>query len=364
MGAIRSFKYIDDDDSVYTGRDAPMQLQPLSNAGGVTVVDPGVTAGLDYPAGNSDFGGCAYFTNLSGVIVTDANMPVDITQVCFEGWTKREPTGSGASPMIIDRWGQVNLYITETGYQVQAFTADDGVKGYNVNPAGFSPTNWNHFALEFDDLTVTLKVNGNLEDTITLPSALTANTKGGTYFGKRYGNQAQNDFVGYMDEVRVYNTGPEIETLGEFDAPQAIIAPVIDGSAGGSEWSDAFELPMVWPELGELPNVGSIAYTGNSDGSDTPTTEADATPSDISAAFSFQWDADYLYVLAEITDDILIKPDGVGSGYPDDHFMLASIRMLRMEMPTTAYSLRISLSTAMTSSQTITGMTLIRSIRL
>jgi len=78
---------------------------------------------------------------------------------------------------------------------------------------------------------------------------------------------------------------------------------------------------MLWPDLGVLPNIGSISFNGN-DGSGNATTAADATEADISAVFSFKWDATNLYILAEITDDVFIKPFPSGSGFPDDHILL------------------------------------------
>jgi hypothetical protein len=109
--------------------------------------------------------------------------------------------------------------------------------------------------------------------------------------------------------------------LSTFDKPLVAVTPTIDGINTLGEWGDAFELSMLWPDLGILPNVGSISYTGN-DGSGNPTTEADATEADISAVFFLKWDATNLYILAEVTDDSFIKPFAGGGGYPDDHFLL------------------------------------------
>ena len=111
--------------------------------------------------------------------------------------------------------------------------------------------------------------------------------------------------------------------LSTFDKPLVAVTPTIDGVKTLGEWGDAVQLPMQWPDLGILPNVGSISYTSNSDGSNTPTTEADATPSDISAVFSFKWDTTNLYILAEVSDDIFIRADVGGSaGFPDDHVLI------------------------------------------
>jgi len=97
--------------------------------------------------------------------------------------------------------------------------------------------------------------------------------------------------------------------LSTFDTPIAVVAPTIDGTLNVGEWGDAFELPMQWPDLGILPNVGAVS-NGN---------EALADPADISGTFHYKWDADYLYVGFAITDDAFIAP--TGGGYPDDHVL-------------------------------------------
>jgi len=113
-----------------------------------------------------------------------------------------------------------------------------------------------------------------------------------------------------------------IGDLSSFDNPVVAVTPTIDGVRTLGEWGDAFQIPMIWPDLGVLPNVGSISFTNN-DGSGNVLTAADAVEEDISAVFSFKWDATNLYILAEITDDVFIKPFPGGSGFPDDHFLLA-----------------------------------------
>ncbi len=111
--------------------------------------------------------------------------------------------------------------------------------------------------------------------------------------------------------------------LSKFKKPVLAVPPTIDGIKTLGEWGDAFQIPMVWPALGALPNIGGISFTGD-DGSGNTTTAADATEADISAVFSYKWDATNLYILAEVKDDVFIKPAGAGSaGFPNDHFLLA-----------------------------------------
>ena len=153
--------------------------------------------------------------------------------------------------------------------------------------------------------------------------------------------------VGYITEVDIVdpaatyswvNAGPnrcsavlvgispvgEVAPLGDlsfFDKPVVTITPTIDGIRTLGEWGDAFPIPMIWPELGILPNIGGIKFS-NDDGSGNTITAADASEADISAVISFKWDATNLYILAEITDDVFIKPFPGGAGFPDDHLLL------------------------------------------
>lgn len=116
------------------------------------------------------------------------------------------------------------------------------------------------------------------------------------------------------------------DSFSAFDSPITVVTPVVDGIKSLGEWGDAIQLPMRWPELGILPNVGGIKYTSD-DGSGSPSTVADSQPDDISAVFSFKWDATNLYLLAEVTDDVVIKPEPPSptrtKAFPDDHFILA-----------------------------------------
>ena len=102
---------------------------------------------------------------------------------------------------------------------------------------------------------------------------------------------------------------PPEPDLSEFNAPQALVTPVIDGSVTAAEWYDAFALEMAYPDIETLPNVGNV--TGDT---------AEMDPADISGTFYYKWDADYLYFGFNITDDVHIAPDPA-AGYPDDHIL-------------------------------------------
>jgi hypothetical protein len=98
--------------------------------------------------------------------------------------------------------------------------------------------------------------------------------------------------------------------LYEFNMPLTGVSPTVDGIKSVGEWGDTFQIPMIWPELGVLPNVGGVSI-------------APADAQDLSGVFSLKWDATYLYILAEIADEVLIKPSTTGAGFPNDHILLA-----------------------------------------
>jgi hypothetical protein len=67
-----------------------------------------------------------------------------------------------------------------------------------------------------------------------------------------------------------------------YKAPKASIAPVIDGIANEAIWNDA-----AWVSMNNV-------YIG-----------PEVTPDDFSGRYKIVWTSDRLYILAEITDDIL-----------------------------------------------------------
>lgn len=81
------------------------------------------------------------------------------------------------------------------------------------------------------------------------------------------------------------------------EAPRAQLAPVVDGVPNDEAWQIARWVDLDHSVLGTTP-----------------------TPDDFSARYKVVWTQDYLYALAEITDDILIDstPDPLKSYWNDD----------------------------------------------
>lgn len=81
------------------------------------------------------------------------------------------------------------------------------------------------------------------------------------------------------------------------DVPRAKVAPVLDGDPGDASWAGAEWVPMPYLMWGTLPGTD-----------------------DFSGRFKLVWTREHLYLLAEITDDILrdSHPDPLDSYWEDD----------------------------------------------
>lgn len=85
--------------------------------------------------------------------------------------------------------------------------------------------------------------------------------------------------------------------LAAFDVPRAAVAPVVDGVADDAAWEEADWVAMDQLMLGAMP-----------------------TPEDFSGRYKLVWTAEHLYLLAEITDDVLYDShaDPLQSYWEDD----------------------------------------------
>ena len=218
---------------------------------------------------------------------------------------------------------------------------------------------WQHVECAYD-----LDYDGNGVMTVKtdLETVVIAQGKGGiaphitrifTYFANR--KSGNNAYLGRIDEVKV-STAPQIACgswgyyegdfnrdcyvdkqelgdLGEiwlastdpanpdwllgisdqyftFNIPHATEATAtvvagIDGVLSAGEWADAKMTDLFWPEVLELPHVGTLKY-------DT------ATHDDCGAEYYYKWDETYLYVAIQVYDDDV----AFFHGYPYDHATL------------------------------------------
>ncbi|MCL2099924.1 MAG: hypothetical protein FWH24_05775, partial [Oscillospiraceae bacterium] len=121
------------------------------------------------------------------------------------------------------------------------------------------------------------------------------------------------DLPGKPDSYQIYDLRLEIEMDGDktsidkkisfLYAPKAQTPLTIDGNIG-DEWSDAMEI--ILDDAGQWQGEGS--WNGISD---------------LSAVMRVKWDDDYLYVSAEVTDDVHFQPDTGEHSWANDIIQLA-----------------------------------------
>jgi len=371
-----TYKLMPDDDSDNDGRNADLMLYSglttlINNGatGGPTLVDPDVE-GIGYPAGNEEFGKCAYFDDPvlvegDSFRVSNSKVKVDPTNIRVDCWIRpadeifETPTTVNISYFVVERWGQfyISFVQTPTDYLISAmsFGSDAVNKAISASytTLGLDESDWVHVSYRFYQGVAELYINGGLAATTTLAttSLMATPAKPDFYVGKRYNNYALY-FWGYMDEIKVsqavYSVGcgawgylpgdinedctvgiPDLDLLADqwlmttepsdpqavegsftqyqtYNIPMAVTTPTIDGTLSAGEWDDAKEIYLAMPELTTAPNVGGQKY-------EMPTHE------DFSSYYYMKWDATYLYVGIKVIDDALV----FDAGYPDDHVTLA-----------------------------------------
>ena len=297
MSSVRAEKYIDDVDTLNPGRDADWTLTPntTNEANMVNVEDPGV-----YPADNPSFGLAAYFdgTDEEGAVLPYGSiLAFDNNNARMEGWAKNDGTPTG-NTFIFDRWGHVNFYQTATGYWIQIWN-NGGAENHYAAPAGFNATNWNHWALDFTSNAVSVTVNGNLETTIPIIS-YGSPTRTTMYWGKKYKTSGQAPFVGWMDDVRITETGPfgDLVTYSDWANSHSLT---------GSETNLTADLE--YGGLGDgADNLTEWALGGNprvDDAADLTQNETDESLFSLSYNRRYRSDELGLEYIVETTDDLV-----------------------------------------------------------
>ncbi len=217
MSSIRSDKYVDDDDSVVTDRNANLILapNPVSTSGGPMLVDP-VAAGIGYAAGNSAFGNCLRLDGINdSVTIANASLNFNPADVRIESWFMADTAKDGQ--ILFDRWGQIVIYTDASKIRIQVGkTTDTGVVAafynFNYSTVGANPTAWTHLAVEVVGEDLDVYLNGTLAGSALLDNQLLAPSKTTTYIGRRYTGEV-NNFAGYIDEFRITQATPEPATL-------------------------------------------------------------------------------------------------------------------------------------------------------
>ncbi|MFI4910154.1 MAG: LamG-like jellyroll fold domain-containing protein [Sedimentisphaeraceae bacterium JB056] len=265
---------------------------------------------------------------------------------------------------IFNRRQQIRLVITDAGTDLGinswrlGFTlyAENGNHYYPAYYYGSSidasPFEWHHVALEVYGGSIKLYVNDVLvtpEGKVFNNDDVLAKTSAGdvTYIGCLYNNT--RFFNGWIDEMRVgpaqwvepecggwgyspadFNEDCSVDLLdysemfrewlqtyddsgastaqsrdiplpGNYNVPQATVTPVIDGTISAGEWDDAKPIEMIYPDLIDEGNTGTLTRLVG-----TP-----PTPEDYSLFWYMKWDSSGLYVLGRVYDDIFSAAIGL-----------------------------------------------------
>jgi hypothetical protein len=118
----------------------------------------------------------------------------------IEGWIYR--TDTGVQRAIVDTRGAsgvgVLFYITSNN----VLNAFDSTSTY-ISSTGTVPANqWVHVAMTRSGTNTRLFINGTVDGSITNDTRVYANGAGGLLVGRQFGSTS-NDFLGYMDDVRI-----------------------------------------------------------------------------------------------------------------------------------------------------------------
>lgn len=346
MDTISDDIYIDDDNSAGNRDNAYIILNPNpASIDGPTLIDPNT-----YPAGNSAFANCLSFDGIDdGGAIPNSLLSFDPDNVRIEFWFKADAASDGQ--VLLDRWGQMVLYLHSDNLSIQAWDGQGTVAYYDngFDPNDANSIEWTHFAVEVLDGRMEVYLNGGLVGSHVLSGGLAAApTRDNTYIAQKYNNR--NYFAGCMDEIRISkaelpdcgdwgyldgdinrdcavdvndllllasewfdNTDPananarqgSFEDYTSYNIPMAADEPNIDGTLLPGEWDDAKVIPIVYPDIVTAPNVGSQKYE-------------EPSPADLSAYYYFKWDIDYLYVGIKVYDEDMV----FGEGYPGDHAAL------------------------------------------
>jgi hypothetical protein len=239
MNQIQGDKYVYNDTSI-SGSDQPrvtLNPNPVSTSGGPVLTDPGETAGLGYPNGNSGFGKCIYFDGVNdGGTVSNSNLTIDPANVCVQFWAKSDAAVN--DQLVFDRWGQILVYVESNQVRVLCWDRAAAAHWIYAYPAGWNPTAWNHVAVKVLGTNVEVYVNGVLESSDTLTGGLsTTTTKTTTYIAQRYNGESR--FKGYLDEIMISKVKGNIpDAMHQPYVPEIIVAPpaetnILDPDYGG-----------------------------------------------------------------------------------------------------------------------------------
>lgn len=278
-------------------RDDPVAYWRLGDTSGTTAVDETGNHDGTYEGG--------YTQNITGTISGDADKAVDFdgtngavefgsgpgifggTSWTVEGWVNRDTSGTEDTVYAEGTTAGGFIYISCVGTIISYRTSSPVVDSLSNVPNG----EWTHFAFTRSGNTVSVYINGELDNSGTAAPTLTADHVAIGHLHYSASNYAPLD--GKLDDISTYDYALDAATIAQhYDLgkngpkPQIQILQLLSGSAAGvgtatATLSTAGTVDLIGAADGAATATGSLSITrglvGSAEGVATATAELDKT---------------------------------------------------------------------------------------
>ena len=170
-----------------------------------------------------------------GYAVQDGNLTRELTSFSLSAWVKPDYSTGSPEFTVLSKENAFVLAINNniSPYKVAKFSLFDGINWHTVESASEIKEEWTHLAATFDDSSISIYVNGNLENTLPIESALTILVDGkfeavsvdsissdsdiviGAYINANNGYETSNQFSGLIDSANIYDLLLSQSQIGE-----------------------------------------------------------------------------------------------------------------------------------------------------
>jgi hypothetical protein len=230
--------------------------------------------------------GAGYSLNLSGTGSSDNRQQVrfkstasalnNFSNLTIEAWVK--PNGFGSERPIF-----ANVTSSTSGYELTLTTSGAVKFILNTNTLTSSSVcqnnTWTHIAATYDNATMRIYINGVLDPT-TLARSGSVTGSEGAIGGYHYSGGDYYNFIGSIDEVRIWNTartadqiranmcrtltGSESNLAGywRLDNPMGLTVPDLTSNHNDGSMYDIRNYPYEWSGAA-LGNTSAYDYTGS-----------------------------------------------------------------------------------------------------